>query len=174
MKALRLGFDIDGVLADFRPALDARALERYGVVNTETRLQMEASILDKEDFSFWRRLKPLHEPGVGQWLYSSTPSYRYFITRRPPCTTPATQAWLRQYVVFSDSDILITGAVEKGDIVAGLFLDAYFDDDPIQCAQVTTKSPKTQVFLVSRPHNVWFDMNVWNREHNSRERIYRV
>ena len=172
MKPQRIGFDVDGVLADFHPYLCKLAIKKYGNASTESRLKMEASILDSEKDEFWSRIHPIDVQAtmVGMSL-ESFGDYRFFITRRPPCTHAATQNWLSQHFGFGGNDVLISGAIEKGQVVAGLYLDGYFDDDPIHLIQVHKLSPKTAPYLVDHPYNQWFDEERWNKEHSAPDRF---
>ena len=167
---MRLGFDVDGVLADFNSAyrrlcieMSGRDLfppeddptypavwgypEYYGYTDEEV-AQVWKRI--EADPDFWFNLNPL--PGMAQVanLYWRGHDL-YFISQRVGETAKRqTEQWLIAYSV-SVPTVLITG--RKGSIVRDLRLDAYIDDRLSNVQNVARMAWDTRVFLLDAPYN---------------------
>ncbi len=176
MRQKAIGFDLDGVLANFTKAyqallarLSGRNLfepgdeidpptwnwdKDRGYTSAERGAAWEAI---KADPNFWRNLDPL-QPNVSQVFFRSLqhgPSRDvYFITSRPGIASKAqTEAWLREHLGWRNPTVLVVGTRVKGEACAALGLDAYIDDHYPNVADVVLKSPKTRAYLYSVAHN---------------------
>lgn len=174
--AVRVGFDMDGVLADFAgafrevetrlfgaataaaadaPEVEARheeAAARHGVA-IETRRRRDAiwrAIHDTRDF--WTTLKP-HDPGAVRRIHGMMIRHGlevFFITQRPSTVGQPvqrqTQVWLRQQGFDLPSVLVINGS--RGAAVGALRLDYHVDDSPQNCLDIVTESRARPILIV--------------------------
>lgn len=174
---MRIGFDIDGVLANFVSAYQATFVrltgrddfapgdvdnpptwhwpELRGYTFEETRA-VWASI--QVDTTFWMRLQP-----TAWWaaLVLVLPILEekhdvYYLTDRPGVAAKRqTEAWLTQWLPYSLMEktptVLLTG--KKGWAAAALKLDCYIDDKRENIVDVATQSPMTTPYLLDRRYN---------------------
>mgnify|MGYP001560785766 CR=1 FL=1 len=180
---MRIGFDIDGVLANFNTPFIAlmkessgRDLfppnyrphtwnypEALGYTSAEVSTAWE---LIKSGCTFWELLPPL--PGLRQfcdWFYTgsveSNPCEFYFVTSRMGQKVKLqTENWLDHHAA-KGLTVLISS--EKGAIAKALKLDFYVDDRAENIADVVEQSPSTRAFLLDSP---------WNQHMNAGTRIY--
>ncbi|MEO6235611.1 MAG: hypothetical protein ABIQ52_01355, partial [Vicinamibacterales bacterium] len=156
---LRLGFDIDGVLANFRAAF------RHAAVRTVKRevedLDLEnvpqaPSPLSAEDVrrvwehiartpNWWMELDP-YEPDQIARLYSLTRAAKwevFFMTKRPSSSGDSvqfqTQWWIERFGFYLPSVLTVPGS--RGDAANALRLDLMVDDQLINCVEVVSASP---------------------------------
>lgn len=164
--SLRLGFDVDGVLADFRRAFQATARE---CLDREVPLDArdEKNTLTHPDVErvwkhIWRRpnwwmgLQP-YEPGEIASLYALSRAGRWevcFLTKRPPSAGDSvqfqTQWWLEQQGFYLPAVITVPGS--RGDLANALRLDLIIDDQFVNCAEVIGAGP-TKAVLMLRDEN---------------------
>ena len=182
---MKIGIDVDGVLADFNKAFIDRTVQvvgkdlfpirpfdipcwdypqHFGYTNPECSTVWENV---KQDDTFWYQLFPYD--GVPEFLsqLNSAEHDIYFITNRPGVYVKSqTESWLEfhnfglQTEAFSYPTVLISA--EKGLCAKALGLDLYIDDRTENCLDVNHMSPKTRVVMLARP---------WNTEQNGIARL---
>ena len=182
MSVIRVGFDMDGVLADFAgafrevekrlfgaastvvadaPEVEARqdeAVARHGVA-IETRRRRDAiwkAIRDTRDF--WTTLKP-HDPGAVRRIHDLMIRHGLevvFITQRPSTVGQTvqrqTQFWLRQQGFDLPSVLVIGGS--RGAAAAAVRLDYHVDDSPQNCLDIVSDSRARPILIVPEPDPV--------------------
>ncbi len=162
--SLRIGIDIDGVLADFRSAFHdaARHCLHRDIVDPED--PKSAVSLEQKDVrrvwqqvartpNWWMGLKP-YEPEQIVRLYSLTRASGweiFFLTNRPPSAGDTvqfqTQCWLEQIGFYLPAVLTIPGS--RGEVANGLRLDILVDDLYVNCVEVVSAST-TKALLVLR------------------------
>lgn len=166
--ALRIGLDVDGVLANFDEAYQKVLCEVSGKVLPEG---FEADRWDWEDgagftkddldkawrlinnTSFWYDLNPL--PRIWEVLVrlGSLNDDVYFITSRPGYRAKQqTEDWLDLYGFFLQHPTVLMSS-EKGLCCKALRLTHYVDDRRENVFKCAEQSPQTQTFLLDRPWN---------------------
>jgi uncharacterized HAD superfamily protein len=176
---VRIGFDIDGVLADFNTSFIALVKEvtgkdlfgpgywpttwdypqSVGYTNEECSLAWNRI---KTGGAFWRNLAPLSDTRVlRQWYFEADPvplqreiGYHefYFITSRMGKNVKLqTEEWLDEQMEVAGNTVLISS--EKGALCKALKLDFYVDDRAENIKDVETTSPSTQAYLINQPWN---------------------
>lgn len=168
--SLRLGFDIDGVLADFRAAFRAAAVE---IVHGEVEefdpgeTPPGQSPLSPDDVrrvwdhiakapNWWMEIDA-YEPEQIARLYSLTRAAGwevFFMTKRPPSAGDSvqfqTQWWIERFGFYLPSVLTVPGS--RGDVANALRLDLLVDDQLINCVEVVSASP-TKAILMQRTHD---------------------
>ena len=165
--ALRIGIDVDGVLADFRTAFHETALRclRHDVDDSQ---DLEAvSPLSAGDVrrvwdyiataqNWWMEV-PAYEPDQIARLYSLTRAAGweiFFMTKRPASAGDSvqfqTQWWIERFGFYLPTVLTVPGS--RGDIANGLRLDLVLDDQLINCVEVTSTAP-TKAVLVLRSND---------------------
>ena len=175
---MRIGLDIDGVLADFNTPFIALMKESAGrdlfppdywphTWNYPEALGYTSAEVSavwehiKANGVFWQYLPML--PGLSQfykWFYSGGASADvhefYFVTSRMGRRVKLqTENWL-DVRVGRGLTVLISS--EKGAIAKALKLDFYVDDRAENIADVIEKSPSTRAFLLDSPWNQHMDV----------------
>lgn len=170
---IRLGLDVDGVLADFNEAF----VERIKAVTKVDRFpmgglyapscwdyptalgyapdQMEAVWASvHSDDRFWVNLGPYAGTldflyWVQQWAVAGAEVY--FITARHGRYAKAqTEQWLREHWVAAPT-VLVTA--HKGPVAASLGLHAVLDDKVENLDEIQAASPATTTLLLTQPWN---------------------
>ena len=161
--ALRLGFDIDGVLADFRSAFRETAREclKRDVPLESNDPDSALSAPDVERVwkhiarasNWWMRLRA-YEPAQIANLYALARARHWeicFLTKRPPSAGDSvqfqTQWWLEQQGFYLPAVMTVPGS--RGDLANALRLDLVIDDQFVNCAEVIGASP-TKALLMLR------------------------
>lgn len=164
--ALRLGFDVDGVLADFRAAFQDAARE---CLNRNVPLDShdEKDTLSHPDLervwkhiartpNWWMGIKA-YEPEEIANLYALSRAGHWevcFLTKRPASAGDSvqfqTQWWLEQHGFYLPAVITVPGS--RGDLANALRLDLVIDDQFVNCAEVVGASP-TKAVLMLREQN---------------------
>ncbi len=190
---MRIGVDIDGVLADFNTSFIERMIEvtgkdlfperpfdiptwnypeHFGYDHAETSRVWETI---KTDGCFWKNLS-----GYNNWLGATFGAMGYladririhgddvyFITARVgPTAKEQSEIWLDRYdpsLRAFRKTVLISS--HKGLVAMALDFDVYIDDRWENAVDVREKMSNTQVFLMDRP---------WNRPQGEYEGIQRV
>ena len=148
--ALRISFDMDGVLADMEAALVDHAEGLSGADDaTSRRLWQRVAAIE----NFWESLNEL-EPGTVARLHALTIERRWeviFLTRRPSTAGATaqiqTQRWLETRGFALPSVYVVQRS--RGQIAAALGLDFVIDDRPENCLDVAVDS-KARPILVLR------------------------
>lgn len=170
---MRIGFDMDGVLAAFVPAYEELIVRLAGVDKFPKRYPealppvwdwpqhygYSNETLDrvwkhiKYSTTFWRGL-----PAVpGAWTLAEYLHPRghevYFITDRPGVNPQRqTARWLHDVLGF-DNPAVITSRLGKGICARALALDLYVDDKYEYVLDVQEQCPNTQVLCIDYPYN---------------------
>ena len=167
--SLRLGFDIDGVLANFRASFRATAVKilRRELTETDAESTESADPLTPDEIrrvwdhiaktqNWWMQLEP-YEPEQIARLYSMARAVGwevFFLTRRPASAGDSvqfqTQWWIERFGFYLPSVLTVPGS--RGDIANGLRLDLLVDDQLINCVEVISASP-SKAILMQRTHD---------------------
>lgn len=173
---MRIGVDIDGVLANFNSAYIAKCIavtgrdlfpprpfdivtwefpESYGYTKAEVSA-VWASI--KESLNFWFSLKPYFDTQTSlEMLCARQDTYKdevYFITARPGTEVKfQTERWLEVYAPFNAWTPTVLISSQKGMCAKALELDMYIDDRLENVYDVREKSYNTSVYLMDRTWN---------------------
>jgi hypothetical protein len=159
--SLRLGIDIDGVLADFRSAFHATATRCLGrEVPEETR---STPALDPKDVkrvwqhiagtpNWWMGLKA-YEPDQIVRLYSLARRAGwevFFLTNRPASAGDTvqfqTQWWLEQHGFYLPAVLTVPGS--RGEVANGLRLDLVVDDLVMNCVEAVSASASKALLML--------------------------
>jgi len=164
--ALRLGIDIDGVLADFRTAFRDAArdcLRREVLLDaTDDKAPLGHTDIDRvwnhiaRSPNWWMRV-PAYEPAQIANLYALSRSGQWevcFLTKRPASAGDAvqfqTQWWLEQQGFFLPAVMTVPGS--RGELANALRLDLAIDDQFVNCAEIIGAGP-TKALLMLRDAN---------------------
>ena len=168
--SLRLGFDIDGVLANFRAAFREAAIRivRGEVEDVDPGETPDSeSSLSPEDVrrvwdyiaktpNWWMEIDA-YEPEQIARLYNLTRTAGwevFFMTKRPPSAGDSvqfqTQWWIERFGFYLPSVLTVPGS--RGDVANALRLDLLVDDQLINCVEVVSASP-TKAILMQRAHD---------------------
>lgn len=159
---LRLGFDVDGVLADFRAAFHALATSELG---ERANADVEANLSKGDIERLWKAVArlpnwwaalPAYEPDQIARLYALSRQWRwevFFMTSRPPSAGDAvqlqTQAWLEQHGFYMPS-VLTAPAGARGELARALRIDLVVDDHLVNCMEIVGGS-NSKVLHMARP-----------------------
>jgi hypothetical protein len=162
---LRLGFDLDGVVADFRTAfLDAAA----GLLGRDSIRQRSSPMPDLDAVSaaeakqvwkvitetpnWWLGLAP-YEPAQIARLYQLSRRFRWevsFLTTRIPTAGDSvqfqSQAWLEAYGFYMPAVVTVPGS--RGEIANALRLDVVVDDQFLNCIEVVGASQAKAILIL--------------------------
>jgi hypothetical protein len=155
---LRVGMDVDGVLADFRTAFRETA---GGLVDVQdaaaasprlSNAEMKRAWKDVSTFpNWWVGLQP-YEPHEISRLYTLARRGRwevFFLTKRPATTGDSvqfqTQWWLEQHGFSLPSVLTVPGS--RGEVANALHLDIVVDDLPLNCVEVISGSNAKALLL---------------------------
>lgn len=174
---MRIGFDVDGVLASFVPAYQELFValtgvnlflpgddvdppcwdwpELRGYTAEQTRMVWEHIKLNP---TFWEDLGTL--PGLRE-LRSVLRDLEqrhdvYYITSRTGVSVKRqTEAWLGSYLPYTrrHPTVLIAGHRVKGSIAKALRLDVYVDDNWENAQDCACESPLTRTYLLNAAYN---------------------
>jgi hypothetical protein len=149
---LRLGFDVDGVLADFRTAFHGLAISELGD-KPQADIESNLSKADIERLwkavasvpNWWADLPAYESDQIGR-LYALSRRWRwevFFMTSRPPSAGDAvqlqTQVWLEKHGFYLPS-VMTAPALARGEIARGLRLDLVVDDHFVNCMEIVGAS----------------------------------
>jgi len=161
--SLRIGVDIDGVLADFRTAFHAtaqRCLNRdvTGVNDPKSSEQLDDRDVRRVwDFiarttNWWMDLQPYEQDQIAR-LYDLTRAARWeviFVTNRPPSAGDSvqfqTQWWLERQGFYLPAVLTVPGS--RGELANALRLDVLIDDLLRNCVDVVTGSAAKALLML--------------------------
>ena len=150
--SLRVGFDIDGVLADFRTAFrqTAERCLRKSVEDAAGGEPARGSLNPDDIRRVWDHIAktpnwwmdvPAYEPAQIARLYGLTRAAGWevvFMTKRPPSAGDSvqfqTQWWIERFGFYLPAVMTVPGS--RGEVANGLRLDLVVDDQIINCAEV--------------------------------------
>ena len=162
--ALRIGIDVDGVLADFRSAFHAAAeacLRRP--IDEPTDSDQSAGPLAADDVrrvweyvaktqNWWMEV-PAYEPDQIARLYSLTRATGwevFFLTKRPASAGDSvqfqTQWWIERFGFYLPAVLTVPGS--RGEAANALRLDIVVDDQLINCVEVISASTAKALLML--------------------------
>lgn len=167
--SLRIGIDVDGVLANFRAAFHQASLEclRRELEEPEDPKGPQALLhkdvkrvwdwIEKRQ-NWWMDLEP-YEPDQIARLYSTTRAAGwevFFMTNRPPSAGDSvqfqTQWWIERHGFYLPAVLTVPGS--RGEVANGLRLDLLIDDLSINCVEVVSASPCKALLMLRDPNQV--------------------
>jgi hypothetical protein len=166
--SLRVAFDIDGVLADFRTAFQ-QASREAGITSTVPDTESpSADPLSSRDIkaiwdyvkrtpNWWIRLSA-YEPGQLVRLYELARLRKWevvFMTRRPSTEGDPvqfqTQWWIEQHGFYYPAVVTVPGS--RGELANALRLDVIVDDQLLNCVDVVGGSTAKALLLQRETHD---------------------
>src|SRR6187200_2284611 len=159
---LRLGIDVDGVVADFQSAFRALAERELGLPAGGGEAELSKPDVDRlwrvvaETTNWWLDV-PAYEPDQIERLYAQVRRARwevFFMTSRPPSAGDSvqlqTQVWLERHGFFLPS-VLTAPAGARGELARALRLDLALDDRIVNCLEITSASNSKAVMVLRDP-----------------------
>ena len=165
---LRIGFDIDGVIADFRTAFlkaAAEVLGRQAIRNPSSPLPDFNAVSPADAKRVWKVIAettnwwlglPPYEPQQIARLYQLSRRFRWetsFLTSRIPSAGDSvqfqTQAWLEAYGFYMPAVVTVPGS--RGEIANALRLDVVIDDQFLNCLEVVGASQTKAILILRMP-----------------------
>jgi hypothetical protein len=161
--ALRIGIDIDGVLADFRSAFRAAALHCLGRAFDEVDDPKASKALAQGEIrkvwawvaktpNWWMGLKA-YEPDQIAALYKLARAAGwevFFLTNRPASAGDTaqfqSQYWIERHGFYLPAVLTVPGS--RGDIANGLRLDLVIDDQMLNCVEVVSASTAKAILML--------------------------
>jgi hypothetical protein len=161
--SLRIGIDVDGVLADFRTAFHETSRTSLGrhIDAIEDPKSTQALAQDEvkrvwetvaRTPNWWMTLKP-YEPDQIARLYSLARAAGwevFFLTNRPGSAGDSvqfqTQSWIEQHGFYMPAVLTIPGS--RGEVANGLRLNLVVDDLLLNCIEVVGASTAKAVLLL--------------------------
>jgi hypothetical protein len=164
---LRLGFDIDGVLADFRSAFRITAGECLGkeALGQQTDDGKPSPLGQRDVEKVWAHIARTHnwwmqvgayEPAEIARLYAMARASRwevFFLTKRPPSAGDPvqfqTQSWLEAQGFYLPAVLTVPGS--RGELANSLRLDLVVDDQIVNCAEIIGAGPVKTMLMLRDP-----------------------
>ena len=160
--SLRVGIDIDGVLADFRTAFHAAATHCLG---REIPAAPDAgdAVLEQKDLkkvwqyvartpNWWMGLEAYEPEQIGR-LYALARAAKwevFFLTNRPASAGDTvqfqTQWWLEQHGFYLPAVLTVPGS--RGEVANGLRLDLVIDDLVVNCVEAVSASTSKALLML--------------------------
>ncbi len=162
---LRLGFDLDGVVADFRTAF----LDVAGTILGRDAIQRPNSPMPDFDAvspadakrvwkvitetpNWWLGLAPYESAQIAR-LYQLAREHRWevsFLTSRIPTAGDSvqfqSQAWLEAYGFYMPAVVTVPGS--RGEIANAMRLDVVIDDQFLNCLEVVSSSQAKAMLIL--------------------------
>jgi 5'(3')-deoxyribonucleotidase len=175
---LRIGIDVDMVLADFVKGFKIVAQEVVGheLFGEPIDWHMSNWFASDRQFeeawhqhcripNFYRMLVPVPDVYKISWRWFANKHLLYFLTNRP-CTAGLpievqTADWLRNYLYLSHPTVIVSD--DKGSLAKALKLDVFIDDKPENLLEVCSANPSTRLYLMDCLHNRSRDMSCMTR-----------
>ena len=166
--SLRVGFDIDGVLADFRTAFQQAADEAGVGARTQVNSPSAIDPLSSREIkaiwahvkrtsNWWTRLHA-YEPDQLVRLYELARRWKWevvFMTRRPSTEGDPvqfqTQWWIEQHGFYYPAVVTVPGS--RGELANALRLDVIVDDQLLNCVDVVGGSTAKALLLLRGGHD---------------------
>ncbi len=170
---MKIGIDVDGVLANFNHGAVALYREITGKDLFQPGDDSDPPVWNfaahrgytkEETSAVWEIIKsspnfcqslPRYEENceaLAKFYLRFPQDDVYFITSRVGVTAKEqTEEWFMAQGFFPT--VLIVGTGEKGNVAKALKLDAYIDDYYENCIDVTQQSPKTRCYVLNRNYN---------------------
>lgn len=162
---LRIGFDLDGVVADFRTAFLEAAATLLGrdairkpaspMPDLDAVSAADAKLVWKvitETPNWWLGLAP-YEPAQIARLYQLARRFRWevsFLTSRIPTAGDSvqfqSQSWLEAYGFYMPAVVTVPGS--RGEIANALRLDIIVDDQFLNCLEIVGASQAKAMLLL--------------------------
>ena len=159
---LRLGVDVDGIVADFRTAFRALAERELGVAADDVEPELSKANVDR----LWRSIAwtsnwwldvPAYEPDQIGRLYTESRRSRwevFFMTSRPASAGDTvqlqTQVWLERHGFYLPS-VLTAPAGARGELARSLRLDLTLDDRMVNCLEIISASNSKALMVLRDP-----------------------
>ena len=157
--ALRLGFDIDGVLADFQTAFGDACQKSVGIEATTVSTPDLPTVELKRAWrriirtpNWWTTLSA-YEPDQIARLYELTRRNRwevFFLTKRPVTQGDTvqfqTQWWIERHGFYLPAVATVPNS--RGEIVRALRLDLIVDDQFVECADCVASSTAKALLML--------------------------
>ncbi len=159
---LRLGIDVDGVVADFRTAFRAVAQRELGIAPDDIEQELSKPEVERlwrngSAASNWWLDVPAYEPDQIERLYAQVRRARwevFFMTSRPPSAGDSvqlqTQVWLERYGFYLPS-VLTTPSGARGELARALRLDLALDDRLVNCMEIISASNAKALMILRAP-----------------------
>jgi 5' nucleotidase, deoxy (Pyrimidine), cytosolic type C protein (NT5C) len=184
MTTLRIGFDMDGVLADFGSAFREIERELFGAAATDRPVAPEdeekdtsdantnalagVEEVDRRDHAVWQRIRATEDfwttlrptdPQAVRRLHSLTLQHRWevvFITQRPSTAGETVQRQTQRWLTQQGFDLpsVLVIAGSRGMAANALRLDYQVDDSPRNCLDVKADSTAMPILIVQAPQDV--------------------
>jgi hypothetical protein len=148
---LRLGIDVDGVLADFRTSFRSLAMKELGHAAGDVEAELSKADIERlwkavgRAPNWWADL-PAYEPEQIARLYEISRQGRwevFFMTSRPPSGGDTvqlqTQVWLERHGFYLPS-VLTAPAGARGELARSLRIDLVVDDHLLNCVETVGAS----------------------------------
>ena len=155
---LRLGFDVDGVLADFQTALggacqEARGIEATSVSSRDETVELKRAWRQIIRTPNWWTTLSAYEPDQIARLYELTRRNHwevFFLTKRPATQGDTvqfqTQWWIERHGYYLPA--VATVPSSRGEIARALRLDLIVDDQFIECADCIASSTAKAILVL--------------------------
>ncbi len=171
---LKVGVDIDGVLANFTASARTLCKELFNGRPDDSLIQTtwafeSLGITKEEESLLWRKIDSIPnwwmtlKPEMDAWLINNLchdSNYRVvFITNRKNGTGLGVDIqsayWLEDNFELSHANVVISD--DKGPVAKGLGLDYYIDDRPKNVSEVAAAAPNCKTFLKKATYSTTFD-----------------